>query len=59
MQVSEQLAPEARVPGQLPMPPFAGGVTEHEFAEFAAIGMPSRATANQPIIVDFIPFKRP
>ena len=53
LQENEQLLPEARVPGQLPRVPFAGGDTAHEFAAFTEIGMLSKAAARQQIIVDF------
>jgi hypothetical protein len=52
--VKLQLFPEARVPGQLPRKPFAGGDTAQEFAAFADIGMLSRAAASHHILLDFI-----
>jgi hypothetical protein len=51
----EQLVPEGKLDGQLPILPFAGGDTEHEApAACVVIGRPRKAAANHTRSLAFI-----
>jgi hypothetical protein len=50
-----QLAPEGKLEGQLPMPPFAGGDTEHEPpAACVVMGRLRKAAANHTMSLAFV-----